>query len=203
MRRKCIVMPGFVDTHRHMWQGFLRNSLPDGSLADYIALIQRKFGANYVPEDVYVADLLSALGCIDAGVTTVLDWSHIQNSPEHTDACDQGPAGIRRPRGVRLWQPADRVRQLEGGAQAEISRRYRAAAQAIFQQRRPTRRRCSWRRRAARRRTSCQIWKAARDVGARITIHVGVGEFGRTRSWRRSTPSSRCGRTPPMCTAAR
>ncbi len=27
-----IVMPGFVDTHRHMWQGFLRNVLPDGSL---------------------------------------------------------------------------------------------------------------------------------------------------------------------------
>src|SRR5262249_3388577 len=24
-----IVMPGFVDTHRHMWQGVLRNSLPD------------------------------------------------------------------------------------------------------------------------------------------------------------------------------
>ncbi len=31
-----IVMPGFVDTHRHMWQGFLRNVLPDGSLQDYI-----------------------------------------------------------------------------------------------------------------------------------------------------------------------
>ncbi len=30
-------MPGFVDTHRHMWQGFLRNVLPDGSLEDYIA----------------------------------------------------------------------------------------------------------------------------------------------------------------------
>ena len=30
-----IVMPGFVDTHRHMWQGFLRNVLPDGSLKDY------------------------------------------------------------------------------------------------------------------------------------------------------------------------
>ena len=29
---KAIVMPGFVDTHRHMWQGFLRNVLPDGSL---------------------------------------------------------------------------------------------------------------------------------------------------------------------------
>ena len=29
---KCVVMPGFVDTHRHMWQGFLRNVLPDGTL---------------------------------------------------------------------------------------------------------------------------------------------------------------------------
>src|SRR3989442_8560286 len=27
-----VVMPGFVDTHRHMWQGFLRNVLPGGSL---------------------------------------------------------------------------------------------------------------------------------------------------------------------------
>ena len=27
-------MPGFVDTHRHMWQGLLRNVLPDGSLLD-------------------------------------------------------------------------------------------------------------------------------------------------------------------------
>ncbi len=70
---KCIVMPGFVDTHRHMWEGFLRNSLPDGSLLDYINLIQKKFGANFVPEDVYIANLLSTLGCIECGVTTVLD----------------------------------------------------------------------------------------------------------------------------------
>ncbi len=30
-----IVMPGFVDTHRHMWQGQLRNILPNGLLSDY------------------------------------------------------------------------------------------------------------------------------------------------------------------------
>src|SRR4030095_10561468 len=29
-----IVMPGFIDTHRHMWQGALRNSLPNGVLGD-------------------------------------------------------------------------------------------------------------------------------------------------------------------------
>ena len=40
-----IVMPGFVDTHRHMWQGFLRNVLPDGSLDDYRNVVQRTFGA--------------------------------------------------------------------------------------------------------------------------------------------------------------
>ena len=82
----AIVMPGFIDTHRHMWQGFLRNVLPDGSLADYAATVQRKFGANFTPDDNYIANLLSAAGCIDVGVTTVLDWSHIHLSPEHTDA---------------------------------------------------------------------------------------------------------------------
>ena len=94
---KCVVMPGFVDTHRHMWEGFLRNSLPDGSLLDYINLIQKKFGANFVPDDVYIANLLSTLGCIECGVTTVLDWSHIQNSPEHTDAAIKGlrESGVR------------------------------------------------------------------------------------------------------------
>jgi cytosine/adenosine deaminase-related metal-dependent hydrolase len=85
-----IVMPGFVDTHRHMWQGFLRNVLPDGSLDDYRVLVQRKFGATMTPDDVYVADLLSALGAIDTGVTCVLDWSHIHNTPEHTDAAIKG-----------------------------------------------------------------------------------------------------------------
>ena len=30
----AIVMPGFIDTHRHMWQGALRNILPNGLLSD-------------------------------------------------------------------------------------------------------------------------------------------------------------------------
>jgi len=80
-----------------MWQGTLRNVLPDGSLQDYIRVVQRTFGAKLTPDDVYAADLLSALGAIDTGVTCVLDWSHIQNSPEHTDACIKGlvDSGIR------------------------------------------------------------------------------------------------------------
>jgi 5-methylthioadenosine/S-adenosylhomocysteine deaminase len=40
----------------------------------------------YDPEDVYLGTLLSALGALDAGVTTVFDWAHVQSTPEHTDA---------------------------------------------------------------------------------------------------------------------
>ena len=85
-----IVMPGFVDTHRHMWQGILRNILPDGSLQDYIRVVQRMIGQAYTPDDVYAGNLSSALGCIDVGVTTVLDWSHIHMTPAHSDAAIKG-----------------------------------------------------------------------------------------------------------------
>src|SRR5580692_11521379 len=66
--------------------GILRNVLPDGSLDDYIATVQKTFGANYAPDDVYAGDYFSALGAIDSGVTCILDWSHIHNTPAHTDA---------------------------------------------------------------------------------------------------------------------
>lgn len=94
---RMIVMPGLIDTHRHMWQGILRNVLPDGSLDDYRAVVQRTFGAKYTPDDVYAGDLFSALGAIDSGVTCVLDWSHIHNTPDHTDAAIKALAesGVR------------------------------------------------------------------------------------------------------------
>jgi cytosine/adenosine deaminase-related metal-dependent hydrolase len=38
------------------------------------------------PEDAYVGDLIGLYGAIDAGITSILDWLHIQDSPDHTDA---------------------------------------------------------------------------------------------------------------------
>ena len=92
-----IVMPGFVDTHRHMWEGPLRNILPDGLLSDYSRDITGAARSVYRPEDARIGNLVSALGAINAGVTTVLDWSHIGNSPQHTDAAIEGlrESGIR------------------------------------------------------------------------------------------------------------
>ena len=81
-----IVMPGFVDTHRHLWQGALRQSLPDGTLQQYFGRIIGEVRPRLAPEDVFVGNLLSALGALHAGITTVLDWSHAGNSPAHADA---------------------------------------------------------------------------------------------------------------------
>jgi 5-methylthioadenosine/S-adenosylhomocysteine deaminase len=92
-----VVAPGFVDTHRHLWQGQLRNVLPDGTLEEYFRRITGGLRPRYRPEDVYAGNLLSACGALNAGVTTVLDWSHVGNSPAHADAAVQAlrEAGLR------------------------------------------------------------------------------------------------------------
>ena len=175
-----IVMPGFVDTHRHMWQGILRNVLPDGSLLDYVQTVQRKFGATMTADDVYAADLLSALGAIDTGVTCVLDWSHIHNTPEHTDAAIKGlqESGLRAvfaygaPQTASgRWQDASgnkypgdiaRLRRQYFNSEDQLMTLFLASPGAAPDQIMP-------------------IWRTARDAGARITIHVGnFGEFGRS-----------------------
>jgi len=175
---RMIVVPGFVDTHRHMWQGILRNVLPDGSLDDYIATVQKIFGANYTPDDVYAGDYFSALGAIDSGVTCILDWSHIHNTPEHTDAAikalmDSGARAVfaygnAQTADGRWWEakgskyPDDiaRLRKQYFTSEDQLVTLYMAAPSGAPEQILPT-------------------FKAARDVGARITIHVGVGERGR------------------------
>jgi 5-methylthioadenosine/S-adenosylhomocysteine deaminase len=173
---RMIAMPGFVDTHRHMWQGILRNVLPDGSLDDYRAVVQRTFGAKYTPDDVYAGDLFSALGAVDSGVTCVLDWSHIHNTPDHTDAAIKALAesGVRavfaygNPQNEtgRYWEmkghkfPEDiaRLRKQYFSSEDQLLTLYMAAPSASPE-------------------LILGAFKAARDVGARITIHVGVGEF--------------------------
>lgn len=85
-----IVAPGFVDTHRHTWQSLGRNMAADWSLADYFHGVRGRIGFNYRPEDVYIGNLLGTLEALDSGITTLLDWSHNINSPEHADAAVQG-----------------------------------------------------------------------------------------------------------------
>jgi cytosine/adenosine deaminase-related metal-dependent hydrolase len=82
-----IVIPGFIDSHHHFYQGILRNILTNGLLnPDYNRDISNTLTAVYQPMDVYAGELVTALGMIDMGTTTAVDTSQVQHSPEHTDA---------------------------------------------------------------------------------------------------------------------
>lgn len=81
-----IAMPGFIDGHRHLWEGVVRNALPTEDLGGYFKRVNEGFARAYTPEDAYLGTLVSAIGALDAGITTVFDWAHIQTTPEHTSA---------------------------------------------------------------------------------------------------------------------
>ena len=159
----AIVMPGLVDTHRHMWEGSLRGILPDGLLSDYTRDITGAARAAFRPEDAHAGDLVSALGAINAGVTTVLDWSHIGNSPEHTDAAIAGlkESGLRSvyafgggTPGPKNQFPQDirRLRKQYFSSSDQLLTLAMATAPDLAS------------------------WAVARDVGAPITMHVnGAG----------------------------
>ncbi|HEX9122153.1 MAG TPA: amidohydrolase family protein [Actinomycetota bacterium] len=172
-----IVMPGFVDSHRHIWEGLLRNigtDVPLEGRASYITFVLHKLAPAFRPEDAYIGDLLSALGAIDAGITTLLDWSHIQGSPAHTDAVIQAlrDSGLRAvfAYGFPWWgkweerQPSWFVR----AATEHFSTNDQKLSLALaapgpeFTDFEVTR----------------DHWKLAREAGARITTHVGVGSYG-------------------------
>lgn len=82
-----IVMPGLIDAHHHMWLGVMRRMMPDvDDLFAYIDVVAETLGAHYRPLDMYLSTKLTALACLDAGITTVIDACHSSRSPEHTDA---------------------------------------------------------------------------------------------------------------------
>lgn len=81
-----IVMPGMIDTHRHMWQTAMRGYGADWTLTQYFVWYYLEHGKTFRPEDIYAGNLLSAVEAIDAGVTTTVDWSHGLQTAEHADA---------------------------------------------------------------------------------------------------------------------
>ncbi len=178
---EMIVMPGFIDTHRHIWEGILRNIAPDARLEEYLANILGVLAPVYRPQDAYAGNLLSAFGAIDAGITTLLDWSHIQNTPEHSDAV----ISALRESGLRcvfaygtpnldmpawwhdssLKHPHDikRIATQYFSSPDQLMTLALAPRGPEF--------------------TTFEVskhdWKLAREVGVRISVHVGVGMYGK------------------------
>ena len=84
-----VVLPGFVDTHRHTWQSVVRNVASDWSLTEYLAGLHSGLSKHFRPEDTYAGNYLGALEALDAGITTLVDWSHNLATPAHADAAVQ------------------------------------------------------------------------------------------------------------------
>lgn len=174
-----IVMPGFVDTHRHIWQGIVRNMGTDHDLGGYFENIMGILSPVYRPQDAYAGNYVSALGAIDAGVTTLLDWSHIQITPEHTDAAIQAleDSGMRAifAYGTPNTQATDWWSSTGTDHDANIRRiaqRFASKDQLITFARAPRGPEFEPFE------TAKHDWELAREVDIRITVHCGVGFKG-------------------------
>lgn len=92
----AIVMPGFVDTHRHAWKSLFRN-LGESGPTPGERVSSNRYGPHYGPDDVYAATLVGLLGAVEAGITTMADWADIDPGSGHVDAALQAhrDAGVR------------------------------------------------------------------------------------------------------------
>ncbi|MDX3189873.1 amidohydrolase family protein [Streptomyces sp. MN03-5084-2B] len=81
-----IVMPGMIDTHRHLWQTAMRGYGADWTLTQYFVWYYLEWGKVFRPEDIYAGNLLGAWEALEAGVTTTVDWSHGLQTTGHADA---------------------------------------------------------------------------------------------------------------------
>ncbi|WP_062430256.1 amidohydrolase family protein [Herbidospora daliensis] len=149
---RAIVMPGLVDAHRHVWQSVLRSLNPDSTLGDYLDLVLGRLAPAFTEDDVHAANHWGALDALDAGVTTVYDWSHVPHPEAALDGLRE--AGIRavfahpdRAALDRLRPPAHITLAL-----AATGPVYGPVEEAVHD------------------------WKAARDRGLHISLHAtGTG----------------------------
>lgn len=176
--RGMIVIPGFVDTHRHTWQCLLRNAAADWSLPQYFSGVRGVMGGLYTPDDMRIANHIGALEALNAGITTLYDWSHNNNSPDHADMAVQGlrDAGIRAVFGYgnanREWFPVSEL-PTDLDDVARVRRTLLAADDALvtmaFAARGPQFTTMA---------LTEQEFRTVRELGLRITMHVGDGLWG-------------------------
>lgn len=105
---RMIVMPGLIDSHFHMWSSLGRNFITEGY--EYFPA-KWATAALYEPDDFYRSVALGLAEGLNAGITTVHNWSHNTRTPAHADAELSAhrdiPARARYAYGHRDGLPAD------------------------------------------------------------------------------------------------
>jgi cytosine/adenosine deaminase-related metal-dependent hydrolase len=177
---QMIVIPGFVDTHRHTWQTAIKGMSSDWSLPEYLAGIRGKIGPQFTPDDVYAATLYGATEALNAGVTTLVDWAHIMNSPAHADGSiaalkeHGGRAifayGTPNDEQIAEWYidstipHSDDIRRVRERVLASDDDLVTLMMAARGPQHTTPE-------------TSAADWRLARELGIRITVHAGEGAW--------------------------
>jgi len=92
-----IVLPGFVDSHVHAWEGLMRGVAPTVDFAGYLGLTAFGYGPRYGPRDMYRGTLATALTALSGGITTLVDNSHNALTSDHACAAVEAlvDSGIR------------------------------------------------------------------------------------------------------------
>jgi len=92
-----IVLPGFVDSHVHAWEGAIRGVAPNADFVEYMAYTHGGVAKDMTPEDIAVGQRITVAQALNCGVTTIVDNSHNSRTPEHSDAA----IGALRETGIR------------------------------------------------------------------------------------------------------
>jgi 5-methylthioadenosine/S-adenosylhomocysteine deaminase len=163
-----IVMPGMIDTHRHMWQTAMRGYGADWTLTQYFVWYYLESGKLFRPEDVYAGNVLAAIEAVDAGVTTTVDWSHGLQSADHADAAVDALEAVpgrfvlaygNIQQGPWEWATSDAFRdfhrrRIDGGKLAGFQMAFDVTGDPAFPEK--------------------AAFEVARDLGAAVTTHAGV-----------------------------
>jgi 5-methylthioadenosine/S-adenosylhomocysteine deaminase len=184
-----IVIPGFIDTHRHTWETSIRTCAPDFALITYFSSILDKFAPHYRPDDVYAANLWGSLECINAGITTLVDWSHIMNTPAHADEAIRGLAdskirsvfayGFGNTSLVDWWFGPDytgSVLTSDGPDARRIRKQYFSSDDGRITMALATRGPNFCKPDVVR-----HDWELAKELDLNITVHVAMDRFGYTK----------------------
>jgi 5-methylthioadenosine/S-adenosylhomocysteine deaminase len=177
-----VVLPGFVDTHRHTWQSVVRNVASDWSLTEYLAGLHTGLSKYFRPEDTYAGNYLGALEALDSGITTLVDWSHNLATPAHADAAiaaliDTGMRAVfAHGGGSRQWgaplpspydHPAEDARRIRDQYFSDNTGLVTMALALRGPQ-------------FTTPEVNAHDFRLAQDLDLRVTVHVGDGYWGKS-----------------------
>lgn len=80
-----ILIPGFVETHTHLWQTPIQSLAVDCWGGEYFTTVH-PVSQFVTPTDLYTATFGGVVELLSHGVTTVFDFCHSIHTPEHADA---------------------------------------------------------------------------------------------------------------------